>query len=87
LCGMLPFVRSDLSVERAIQRIAWATLDDCPPIGVPAPSLKEENGALDQPEPRARQALGDVPMYATHERSHVTRVVRECCGPAGAQYR
>src|SRR5713226_5175824 len=71
------FVWGHLSAGRPVQGITWPAFQDRPPIGTTAHSLKEDNGALDEPEPRARQALSDVPMHAAHERSYPAGVVRE----------
>src|SRR5215471_7890528 len=85
LPGMLLLGRANYPARRSVQGIAWPAAEYRPPIGVPAPRLKEDNGALDQPQPRAGQALGEVPMDAAHERSDLPSVARERSGPTGAQ--
>jgi len=82
---MLPFVRSDLSAERAIQRIAWATLHDCPPIGTATEALEENDRSFNPPKRNARQERGHFSMDAPHEWAYLTRIAREGDGPTGAK--
>src|SRR5262249_28332825 len=87
LPGMLLLGRANYPARRSVQGIAWSAAENRPPIGVPAPRLQEDNGALDQPQPRAGQAPAEVAMAAGHGRSGLPRVARDRDRPAGAQYR